>query len=218
MNKMKEELREKMLSRARTLPYFLQKTFFGLLHKREYTRWKKTGKPLPPPRIIKENTIEKYLKSTGYSTLVETGTYRGDMIFAQIKKFKKIISIELDMELSRIAQKRFKDYRHVTIIQGDSAEKLQNVIDQIEEPVVFWLDGHYSGGVTALGSKVTPIFEELKIIFSKKLNHVILIDDARLFTGNDGYPTLESLKNFIFNYKPECEIQISDDCIQIMVK
>lgn len=215
---MKEEFREKILTRARTLPYFLQKTFFNLLHQREYTRWKKTGKSLPPPRIIKENTIEKYLKSTGYSTLVETGTYWGDMIFAHVKKFKKIISIELDSALSRRAEKRFKNYSHVKIIQGDSAEKLQNVIDQIEEPVIFWLDGHYSGGVTALGSKVTPIFEELKIIFSKKLDHVILIDDARLFTGNDGYPTLENLKNFILSNKPKCEIQVCDDCIQVILK
>jgi hypothetical protein len=49
---------------------------------------------------------------------------------------------------------------------------------------LFWLDGHFCGGVSAHGDKGTPILEELNLILSHRVKeHVILIDDARLFNG-----------------------------------
>ena len=32
-------------------------------------------------------------------------------------------------------------------------------------PAIFWLDGHYSAGITAMGEQATPIFKELTHIF-----------------------------------------------------
>ncbi len=202
----------------RKAPYVIQKIFFHVSHWRQYARWVKAGKPLPPARVIKERLIDKYRKLTGYHTLVETGTYRGDMVFAQLKKFKKIHTIELDNRLYNEAKKRFSTFSHVNILQGDSGKVLTQVVNELDKPAVFWLDGHYSGDITALGETITPIFEELKIIFSKRLDHAILIDDARLFNGKDGYPTLEELKKFIDQYYTGVQIEVSDDCIQFLLK
>lgn len=76
---------------------------------------------------------------------------------------------------------------------------MAEIVEKIHEPCLFWLDGHYSSGVTARGEKDCPIFEELNAIFSINtgLNHIILIDDARLFTGKGGYPEVGELTDFI---------------------
>ena len=216
---MYSRLREKFLYMVRTSsPFFVQDKVHSFITNREYSRWLKSGKPMPPPRIVKQNLISNSKKETGYNILVETGTYQGEMIFYQLKNFKKLFSIELDEKLYENAKKRFKNCSNVTLIQGDSGKVLKQITDQLNEPAIFWLDGHYSAGVTAMGEKQTPIFEELRTIFSTKINHAILIDDARLFAGTGDYPTMEGLTNFVHQYYPGLEIKVSDDCIQFVLK
>ena len=210
--------REKFERFIRTCPYFIQKMVISAIEKREYDAWVRSEKPLPPARIVKEKLIERYKDKTGYKTMVETGTYRGDMVFTHLKKFDKIYSIELDDWLYNTAVKRFKSFPHVKILHGDSGKVLTHLMNELQEPAIFWLDGHYSGGFTAMGETVTPIYEELKTIFSKKFDHVILIDDARLFNGADGYPTFDDLKKFIHHHYPQQRIEVGDDCIQFVLK
>jgi hypothetical protein len=173
---------------------------------------------MPPPRIVKQNLIVNSKKNTGYNILVETGTYRGDMIFYQHRNFRKLYSVELDEKLYRDAKKRFKNCSNVSIIHGDSGKVLKEITDQLNEPAIFWLDGHYSSGETALGEQETPIFDELRTIFNTKADHAILIDDARLFGSYSSYPTLEELKKFIHQYYPGLEVKVRDDCIQFVLK
>jgi hypothetical protein len=218
MEILKGKSRERFEMFIRRTPFVVQRMFFERRHKKEQRNWIEAGMPSPPPRIIKENTIKKYKDLTGYDTLVETGTYRGDMVFAQLNNFKKIYSIELDEGLYQAATKRFKPHSHVEILQGDSGKILSQVVSKLSGPAVFWLDGHYSGGITAFGEEVTPVYEELKVIFSQKIDHAILIDDARLFNGSDGYPTFDDLAKFIKQHYPQQRIEVSDDCIQFVLK
>ncbi len=177
--------------------------------------WIDSGKPVPAPNFIKQDILAAIQKQFKCDTLIETGTYIGDMIENQKGNFSNIYSIELSEFLFRKAVKRFKNYRHITIIQGDSGETIPQLLTQIEGSVMFWLDGHYSTGLTAMGNKECPIFEELNGIFSSKLKLekvVVLIDDARLFIGENDYPTIEELKKFIgdffdiFTLEMECDI------------
>jgi hypothetical protein len=44
---------------------------------------------------------------------------------------------------------------------------------------------------------------------------VILIDDARCFTGENDYPTLDELKSFVAERKPNHKFSVEHDIIRI---
>lgn len=181
------------------------------------TKWEQQGKPLPPPHTIKQEAIRYYQEKSGYNVLVETGTYKGDMILAQRKTFKKIYSIELSKELYERAKIRFQGYSHVTLLQGDSANVISQVLKELKEPAIFWLDGHYSGGITASADKYCPVNEELEsIIGFNQLQHIVLIDDARCFTGALSYPTLDELSATTSKHFPGYHFSVDEDIIRMV--
>jgi hypothetical protein len=67
---------------------------------------------------------------------------------------------------------------------------------------------------------MTPIISELEHILSHPMaqSHVILIDDAREFTGENDYPTVSGLKELVFRIKPEFTLELQDDIIRIHKK
>jgi hypothetical protein len=184
-------------------------------HEEQLTEWEKNGRPLPPPHIVKQKAIEEFRKKFQPTILAETGTYLGDMVEAQRTKFKKIYSIELSQKLFRRAIKRFKDHAHITILQGDSGVVLNKLIKEIDQPALFWLDGHYSGGITAKAEKECPVPEELETILKSSLPHIILIDDARLFNGSRDYPTVEQIVEIIKSNNRQYLVEIKDDIIRL---
>jgi hypothetical protein len=180
--------------------------------------WKKNGCPIPPPHIVKQMAVAHYRKLTGYDVFIETGTYLGEMVEAQKKKFRKIYSIELGIDLFKNAKERFIHDTNIIIIHGDSGKVLPKVLSGINEPAIFWLDGHYSAGITAKGEKECPIFEELHAIFHNRVfEHVLLIDDARFFNGKGDYPTLDELKEFVFSKNKKYHFEVKDDIIRFWV-
>ena len=177
-------------------------------------KWKRSGKPLPAPHVVKQSVIEHYKSLSNYNVFVETGTYLGDMVEAQRKSFRKIYSIELGEQLWRSAVKRFAKYKYIKILQGDSGKVLNKVIRELNEPAIFWLDGHYSAGITAKGEKECPIFEEIDAIFKgKSQEHILLVDDARCFNGQGDYPTIESLTKYIKSKDERYNVEINNDVI-----
>lgn len=165
--------------------------------------WEESGKPFPVPHLVKRFTLLTAQERFGLEILVETGTYKGMMVEAMLIHFKKIISIELGTELFLDAKKKFSNYPQVTILNGDSGKILPVVIENLTSPSLFWLDGHYSGGETALGEVETPIVKELQSILSSKHNHVIVIDDVGDFNGTKNYPTTEELKNIVLQIRTD---------------
>jgi hypothetical protein len=188
-------------------------------NRKAYRQWLRKGKPDPVPHIAKQMVVKKYAAKNGIRVFIETGTYLGEMVYAVKNTFDKIYSIELSNDLFESAWKKFIRYKHITIINGDSAEVLPVILMHAKEPCLFWLDGHYSGGNTAKGKKETPIMEELKQICDHPVkNHVILVDDARLFTGQNDYPTIDSLRTFIDARLLGYEFHVKDDIIRIYKK
>jgi len=138
------------------------------------------------------------------------------MVEAMKYCFDYIYSIELSKELYENAKKRFDGDRRVEIIHGDSGVELGKLLDRIDQPALFWLDGHYSAGVTARGYKDTPIYEELTHIFNtQNSEHVVIIDDARNFGNDPAYPTIKELSDFIKTKKPDAKIEVEYDSIRI---
>ncbi|MFT5663251.1 MAG: hypothetical protein ACI9JR_000634 [Gammaproteobacteria bacterium] len=182
---------------------------------KEVKRWQSEGYTIPPSHAVKQAIINNYGRHYGYSNLVETGTYKGQMIEAQKFNFSKIFSIELSEELYEKAKERFKLDRNVEILFGDSGEILPLVVNKLDGPAIFWLDGHYSGSGTARGSEDCPIFKELgSILSAQNYGHIILIDDARHFVGEGGYPTIPVLKNHILEKWPDYEMNVEHDIIR----
>jgi hypothetical protein len=174
--------------------------------------WKKEGSPIPVPHVVKQLLIESFQKKYKCQILVETGTFYGEMIESQRNFFKYLYSIELNKELYEKAVNWFSFYAHINILQGDSYYLLEEITQKLTKQTIFWLDGHYSGGETAMGHKECPIWGELNAIFkNNKFDHIILIDDARCFIGKNDYPTIEEVKKFMNDKK--YEIKIINDVI-----
>ena len=46
----------------------------------------------------------------------------------------------------------------------DRSSAASDVYKRQDKPCLFWLDAHYSGGITAHGAEMTPIFDEIRHI------------------------------------------------------
>lgn len=187
----------------------------NLVGKRLIAEWRKNGSPFPPPHEVKQTIIREYSRKYSIKKLFETGTYMGTMVEAQRTYFKKIISIEVSEELYKNVKEKFKLYNHIILLHGDSGEIMSDVLKDIKEPCLFWLDGHYSSGITGKGELNTPIFKELDAVFANNKKHIILIDDARCFNGEDDYPTIDNLNQYVLSLNPNYKLENADDIIRL---
>ncbi len=170
----------------------------------------------PAPHRLKVRTLREYAQRYGLRTLIETGTYFGDTIWRVRGDFTRLVSIEIDPVLARNARRRFHDDAHVEFVIGDSGRKLPEVLVNVADRCLFWLDGHYSGEITGRGDLDSPIVSELKHIWGHPVaNHVILVDDARDFTGQGGYPTIPELREAVRRERPDWSFEVRDDIIRI---
>lgn len=176
--------------------------------------WYLRKKPIPSPPAYKERVVSQYGKRFGTSILFESGTFRGDMVYASKNQFKRIITIELFDYYYKNAVKLFKNDKHIEIYFGDSGKEIKKIIKTINKPTLFWLDAHFVGPGTAKGKLNTPIMNELKTILKHKIkSHVILIDDAGYFSGKNDYPTIQKLKNLL--KKTKYNLEVKNDIIRI---
>lgn len=206
-----------MLKILENLKYtFLYETILSLILRIEVRRWHNREKSPPTPQLIKHKIIREIAKKYSTKILVETGTYLGTMINANKDHFEKIFTVELDKKLYIRAKRKFAKFKHITIKQGDSAKVLPQILKGIKNPTLFWLDAHYSGGITSKGKLETPIFEELKIILTKSSNHVLLIDDALDFNGQNDYPHIRELKVFIKKRNSNYSFLVKQNIIYIL--
>ena len=178
-------------------------------------QWRLTGRAIPPPPTVKHAIVKDYAQRFGTRVLVETGTFAGGMIDAVKDRFARVFSIELDPGWHSRAVRRFRGCAHVTLLQGDSGVRLREVLDELAEPALFWLDAHYSGPVTARGALDSPIVGELAAIRAHPVaGHVVLIDDMRDFTGRDGYPTVDALVAWIREGDAAAVVEVRDDILR----
>lgn len=131
----------------------------------------------------RRDLLRDYGRDFELNVLVETGTNEGKTPLALLYSFARIFTIELDPDLFWKARQMFAHHRNVECLHGDSTDILPDVLSRIDEPALFWLDGHYSGPGTGHGVKSSPICEELNLILADDKPHVILVDDARIFDG-----------------------------------
>ena len=123
--------------------------------------------------------------------LCESGSYLGEGIQDALNcGFKQVISFEVKEDLYKQCVEKFKTFKNVKVIYGSTARILYEYIKDINEPITFWLDGHYSSGITGYDpDHVCPLLEELDQIKMHPIKtHTIMIDDRRLLkkSSNNG--------------------------------
>ena len=125
--------------------------------------------------------------------------------------------IELSSALYAAAVRRFRRARNVTLLHGDSAVVLPDVLRDLHEPAVFWLDAHFASGETAQGPEVTPVWQELEHVLAHPVEgHVVLADDARAFTsGLANYPSLEDVRKRLGEAGTGWALRVEHDIIRI---
>jgi len=189
-----------------------------IYHKNQLDKWRNS--PIgPAPHIFKQMTIQEYQQQSKSSVLIETGTYLGDMVAAQLNFFKTIYSIEVSYPLFIQAKSRFRSSTSkVKLLQGDSGILLPEIVKNLNEKAIFWLDGHYSGGITSKGESECPVIKELRAILpsTNTYEHIILIDDARCFTGEGDYPSIEVIKSLVSKTNSKYSVKVENDIIRIL--
>ena len=144
------------------------------------SKWRNSGLTVPLPNIVKRAILLRELQGHGADVFVETGTFLGDTPWFLRKKVKQIITIEVHPPLADLATKRFRNSKNIKVIQGDSGSVLAEVVPSLKGKVRFWLDGHYSRGITGMSFEECPIFRELDAIrLGCSADWLLLIDDAR---------------------------------------
>lgn len=185
-------------------------------------QWRLRGSPSPPPHYFKQQTLKGVAHKFDLRDLVETGTFLGDMLAAMRDSFDSLTSIELSGELHARAMQRFAGDQKITLLQGDSKDRISEVAKSLDRPALFWLDAHYSGSwhadfeETAGADRDNPIYAELEAVFEKGIDHAILIDDARLFTGEEGWPVLSDVCLFVEERQPTRRVYVNHDIVHIL--
>jgi hypothetical protein len=190
--------------------------FFGpLLEWKAMRDWERTRQG-PAPSSIKQRMVSDYARTFAVRVFIETGTFFGDMIEAVRREFTEVHSVELDAKLHHRARRRFAGVPNVHLHRGDSGRVLSALVERLEEPALFWLDAHWSAGVTAHGETATPIRQELAAILDHPIDrHIVLIDDARLFGVARDYPTLAELRAAVSRRRESWDVRVADDVIHV---
>lgn len=160
---------------------------------------------MPIPREV----LKKYAKA---NVFIETGTHIGNTVQVALELgFKKIYSIELAKHHYENCVKKFKRRPEVNLIYGASEYEIPKILSNLNEPAVFWLDGHYSEGDTALGEVAVPLYLELEAIAKHHINnHIILVDDVRLMGTEWKDISLDRVKELVLEVNPSYNITFED--------
>lgn len=139
----------------------------------------------PPTKIV-----SKLREAYGIKKFIETGTYRGDTARWASQVFEHVVTIEYSESIYQQVEEKYGHIKNIEFLQGDTRNRLREIVSKLESTGLFWLDAHWSGGETYGEKDQCPIIEELEIINGSKYDHFIFIDDARLFLSPPQSPHL----------------------------
>ena len=180
------------------------------------SEWRKRNFSDNSPQIVKQNVFLKYgIKDAAW---VETGTYLGTTTSFLSGLFPHVYSLEPEPKLYAAACERFKD-KNVSLFNDVSENIFPSLLPKLSGNINFWLDGHYSAGITFKGEKDCPVEDELIAIeqnFDNFNKISILIDDVRCFLPNNSsytdYPSIDYLVDWArrmnFHWRIEHDIFI----------
>jgi hypothetical protein len=160
----------------------------------------------------KVELLRYYARRFALEVFVETGTYEGETTYRLRGNFSRLFTVEIDSELARLARMRFARSSNVTALEGDGPEGLRIALAGINVPTLFWLDSHPCS--TKTSGSGSPVLDELEQVMSHGVRgHVALVDDVRLLTGADGWPTIDDVLAIV--ERERFETLVEDDILRI---
>lgn len=186
----------------------------ALGHYPDYWYWILRGRPVRSPHLLKQKVVREYGEKFGLKTLVETGTYYGEMVAAMRNRFERIYSIEYVPALAARAARKFAGYPHIRIFCGDSRMVMPEVLGLLTGPALFWLDAGYYGWVGMQGDQ-QRLSAELEMVLSHPHPHIVLLDDARGLTGQNGIPSVSDVKSYVESKFPARSVKVEFDILRI---
>ena len=158
------------------------------------TKWYRNHSlsPFRTPTFVKQKILLNH--SINNALWIESGTYIGDTTGFLARNFPNVHTIEPSNECLKIAKRNLTRLKNIYFHDGTSEERLNDILKNLSGNVCFWLDGHFSDGITFCGKNHCPLFDELDII-SKNISRfekiVIFIDDVSAgFTLKESYPDI----------------------------
>jgi hypothetical protein len=146
----------------------------------------------------KRSVLFETARAYSLRVFVESGTFRGDTVDDIRYHVDRVYSFEKHEELYERARARFANDPRVAIIHADSGQAMSDVVSQLNQPALFWLDAHPGEAGTAGKYGESPLRDELRAIANgPKLPHVVMIDDARYMGVEDGWPSIAETQDII---------------------
>ncbi len=150
---------------------------------------------------------------------IETGTYQGKGARALAAIFSEVVTVELDAALHARTVEALAREPAITAVHGNSRDVLPSLVDA-RRPTFYWLDSHWSGGVTAGEDDECPVLDELRALEIGHPDDCILIDDARLFLAppppphkTEQWPTFTQISAAIRAARPNHHVEVVHDVV-----
>jgi len=168
------------------------------------------------PDILKRRVIASYAQRYKLKTFVESGTYLGGTVAFMRRYCRRVYSVEFQPHLAKAAQERFAGDPAIRIFHGDGSKWMLRIVAELQEPTLFWLDGHFAAGTARDGEIACPTLQEISAALADtRYAHVLLVDDARDFKGEGGYPTLAALQGFVRSARTNVTVEVKNDIVRI---
>ena len=159
-------------------------------------------------------------KTFGITTFVETGTNRAETTVWAADHFKRVFTVEGYEPLYLKAVENFGQRANIKFLKGDSRDHIRSIANSLTEPAIFWLDAHWCGEHTFGKSDECPVVGELEELNRIPLQHMVLIDDARLFLAPppapheaSHWPDISEVCRLLTSHNSKRYVAIHDDVI-----
>lgn len=127
---------------------------------------------------------------------VETGTLVGNTAKWAAEHFENVYTIECSYKFYMIARNKIGAIPNIQVIHGFSQHALEGILPSLTGPALIWLDAHWSPDLRyrRFDQVICPVLEEIDVISEFSRDHVILVDDFRLFGKEPGWPSVDVVK------------------------
>jgi len=168
--------------------------------------------------LAKRHLLLQKLRSCNLNVVIETGTFLGDTANFLAARGYSVITVEIEPRIAAWARARFDGFANVRVVEGDSGLLMTGLIADLDQPALFYLDGHYSGGETGKGQHETPVVKEVEVILrDAPSGSFVIIDDARCFGRLKDYPSLIDFLSSLRDRGVDDAV-VMDDSIQFSIR